>query len=83
MRTCNPLSVDELGQNAARALMGYEPSVLPPDEPFNGAGVYTIHYGGAFPPYADMADPIYVEKAEPRGIRTQGFGRFRHVPRFI
>ena len=35
MRTCNPLSVDELGRSAALALMGYEPSVLPSDEHFN------------------------------------------------
>lgn len=71
MRTCNPLSVDELGRSAALALMGYEPSVLPPDEHFNGAGVYTIHYDGPFPAYADMGNeqPIYVGKAEPSGKR--------------
>ena len=71
MRTYDPLSVDELGRNAARALMGYEPSVLPPDASFGGAGVYTIHYGGTFAAYADMGaqEPIYVGKAEPPGKR--------------
>ena len=71
MRIYNPLRVDELGRNAARALMEYEPSVLPPDEQFDGAGVYTIHYEGPFPAYADMGagEPIYVGKAEPSGKR--------------
>ena len=71
MRIYNPLSVDELGRNAARALMGYEPSVLPPNEQFDGAGVYTIHYDGPFPAYAGMGvgEPIYVGKAEPSGKR--------------
>ena len=40
----NPLSVDELGRNAARALMEYPPSDLPPKESFGGGGVYTLHY---------------------------------------
>ena len=71
MRAYNPLSVDELGRNAARALMAYPSAKLPPDESFNGAGVYTIHYQGAFPAYVDMGDqvPIYVGKADPQGKR--------------
>lgn len=71
MRDYNPLSVDELGRSAALALMGYEPSVLPPDGQFDGAGVYTIHYDGSFPAYVDMGNdrPIYVGKAEPSGKR--------------
>ena len=71
MRTYNPLSVDELGKNAARALMEYEPSALPPVKQFNGAGVYTIHHHGLFSAYVDMGDsePIYVGKAEPVGKR--------------
>ena len=70
-REYNPLSVDELGRNAARALMGYPSSALPPADPFNGAGVYTIHYGGSFPVYAAMSDeePIYVGKADWPGKR--------------
>jgi len=39
VRAYNPLSVDELGRNAARALMEYPADTLPPDEAFDGAGV--------------------------------------------
>ena len=73
MRAYNPLSVDELGRNAARALIEYPPDVLPPDEAFEGAGVYTLHYSGGFPAYTALAEntPIYVGKADPPG-RRQG-----------
>lgn len=71
MREYNPLSVDELGRNAARALMDYPAVPLPPDESLAGAGVYTLHYRGSFPAYADMREdePLYVGKAEPTGKR--------------
>lgn len=71
MREYNPLSVDELGRNAARALMGYPSVTLPPAAPFPGAGVYTLHYAGPFPPYCGMGDtdPIYVGKADFPGKR--------------
>ncbi len=70
MRTYDPLSVDELGQNAARALMEYPSANLPP-EMFSGAGVYTLHYMGHFAAYVGMLDkePIYVGKANPPGGR--------------
>lgn len=70
-RAYNPLSVDELGQNAARALMGYRSDILPPKTPFAGAGVYTLHYMGPFKAYVGMPDqePIYVGKADPPGKR--------------
>lgn len=65
--------MDELGRNAARALMEYPADVLPPGEGFDGAGVYTLHYLGRFRVYAGLgADtPIYVGKADPPG-RRQG-----------
>ena len=71
MRKYDPLNVDELGRNAARALMDEAAVALPPPEPFAGSGVYTIHYFGGFPAYADMADtePLYVGKANPPGGR--------------
>lgn len=71
MRVYNPLSVEELGSNAARALMGYPSDILPPQESFSGAGVYVIHYAGSFPAYANTADdePIYVGKADLPGKR--------------
>lgn len=72
MRDYNPLTLDEIGRNAARALMEYATDTLPPSESFTGAGVYTLHYEGAFPAYSDMGDePIYVGKADPSG-RRQG-----------
>ena len=73
MRAYNPLSVDELGCNMARALMEYPADVLPPSKAFDGAGVYTLHYTGAFPSYAGLGlnVPIYVGKADPPG-RRQG-----------
>lgn len=71
MRDYNPLSVKELGRNTARALMGHPSVRLPLDEPFDGAGVYTLHYSGNFAPYSDMDDkePIYVGKASLPGGR--------------
>lgn len=73
MRRYNPPGVDELGKSAARALMGYAVATLPPVKPFDGAGVYTIHYHGGFFAYAGMGEqePIYVGKADPPG-RRQG-----------
>ena len=75
-RVYNPLSVDELGRNAARALMGFPAEPLPPEETFEGAGVYTLHYTGDFPPYTDIDPdtPIYAGRADPRG-RRQGRAR--------
>lgn len=70
MREYDPLTLEELGRNAARALMGYPTDSLPPSESFNGAGVYTLHYGGNFAAYEGMGDaPIYVGKADPPGGR--------------
>ena len=73
MRAYNPLSLDELGRNAARALMEFPADALPPEESFEGAGVYTLHYVGDFPAYTGigMDVPIYVGKADPPG-RRQG-----------
>ena len=70
-RSYNPLNVEELGRNAARALMGYPSSQLSPSDSFDGAGVYTIHYAGPFPAYCGLAEdePIYVGKADPSGKR--------------
>lgn len=73
MREYDPLSVDELGRSAARALMDYPPDKLPPTDAFTGAGVYTLNYMGKFPAYQDLGAewPIYVGKADPPG-RRQG-----------
>ena len=72
MRAYNPLSLDELGRNAVRALMAYPTDTLPPAETFDGAGVYALHYTGLHPAYRALGDaPIYVGKADPPG-RRQG-----------
>ena len=73
MRAYNPLSVEELGRNAARALMDYTADSLPPSVTFAGAGVYTVHYMGNSSPYdkIERNAPIYVGKADPPG-RRQG-----------
>lgn len=73
-RAYNPLSVDELGRNAVRALLEYPCEALPPPDQFPGAGVYTIHYNGSFPAYQGIpeGDPIYVGKADPPGKRQGG-----------
>ena len=80
MRNYDPLSVDVLGRNAARALMEHPADLLPPNNIFNGAGVYTLHYRGAFQAYAGIGEdtPIYVGKADPPG-RRQGRGRLGEV----
>lgn len=72
MREYNPLTLDEIGRNAARALMEYSTDSLPPSESFTGAGVYTLHYDGPYAAYANMGNvPIYVGKADAPG-RRQG-----------
>ena len=73
MRAYNPLSVEELGRNAARALMDYTADPLPPSVTFAGAGVCTVHYTGNSSPYVNIDGnaPIYVGKADPPG-RRQG-----------
>lgn len=64
MREYNPLSVDELGLNAVRALHTYPRATLPPNPPFAGGGVYAVYYSGDFPAYENLLDPIYVGKAD-------------------
>lgn len=71
-RVYNPLSLDELGRNAVRALMEYPTDTLPPANAFEGAGVYALHYSGPHPAYLGLGEaPIYVGKADPPG-RRQG-----------
>lgn len=45
--------------------------VLPPNESFEGAGVYALYYSGNFKHYRGLStSPIYVGKAVPTGWRT-------------
>ena len=64
-REYNPLSVQELGRNAVRALMEHDIASLPPTPGFDGGGAYILNYWGPFPAYNNLGDtPIYVGKAE-------------------
>lgn len=79
----NPLDKRNLGISVADAILQSEPTVLPPREPFIGAGLYAIYYAGyTFEPYEPIAAanrdgkfswPIYVGKAVPSGSR-KGLG---------
>jgi Eco29kI restriction endonuclease len=79
----NPLDKLNLAKSLAEAMLKRPVSPLPPDEKFNGAGIYAIYYLGSFPPYKRLSDqnkrqnfsaPIYVGKAVPPGARKGGFG---------
>ena len=78
MRSYNPLSVNELGRNAARAITKWPAVELPPDELIEGAGVYAVYYCGTFASYEHMGEdePIYVgqavqTKTTPRPLRQR------------
>ena len=78
MRSYNPLSVDELGRNAARAITKWPAVELPADELIEGAGVYAVYYSGTFAGYEHMGknEPIYVgqavlTKTQPRPLRQR------------
>jgi len=78
----NPLDKSRLGESVTRALLARPVVVLPPPEPFSGAGIYTLYYTGDFPAYRRIAEkntngrwaaPIYVGKAVPPGSRKGGY----------
>jgi len=92
-RPFNPLDYANLGQSVADALLGRPAVPLGALEPFVGAGVYAIYYGGDFPAYATLAAinrrdpigvPIYVGKAIPAGRRkgARGTGAAAGQPLF-
>ncbi len=78
----NPLDKANLGISVRDALLKQKPETFEPQPPrFSGAGIYTIYYTGAFPPYERIAEqnrdgkfdqPIYVGKAVPAGARKGG-----------
>lgn len=79
----NPLAKRELGASVAKSLLEQPISILPPEEIFEGAGIYAIYYIGDFPAYGFIREanennrwslPIYVGKAVPKGARKGGFG---------
>ena len=79
----NPLDKLHLAESLAEALLKQPVSPLPPEQKFDGAGIYAIYYAGNFAPYNVLAQknkgnnatqPIYVGKAVPAGARKGGFG---------
>lgn len=79
----NPLEKKNLAASVSEALLTRPISALPPEEPFEGAGIYTIYYVGQYPLYESIAKrnrdgqfelPIYVGKAVPAGSRKGGYG---------
>jgi hypothetical protein len=74
----NPLDKHNLGKSVADALLAREKVMLGGIEPFIGAGIYAIYYGGSLIPYQPISSkagetslevPIYVGKAVPPGAR--------------
>jgi hypothetical protein len=79
----NPLHKKRLGLSVAEAMLAKPVEPLPPEKPFEGAGIYALYYTGDFSAYKPIADknknnqfgcPIYVGKAVPAGARKGGFG---------
>jgi hypothetical protein len=74
----NPLDKTHLGKSVARALLVFAIGLLPPANPFIGAGIYALYYIGDFPAYQKIAEkncddqwamPTYVGKAATSGTR--------------
>ena len=77
----NPLDKLNLAESLAEAMLKRPVGPLPPQEKFDGAGIYAIYYVGDFGPYSHIAkknqgkeptSPIYVGKAVPPGAERAG-----------
>lgn len=78
----NPLDKTTLAKTVADELLNRPCEPLPPEEAFDGAGIYAVYYVGPFKPYELISRrnredkyelPIYVGKAVPPGARKGGF----------
>lgn len=73
----NPLDKHVLGQTVVEALLNSDTYPLGRLKDFKGAGIYAVYYRGSFESYSEIAArnkkelaiPIYVGKAEPKGRR--------------
>lgn len=77
MRPYDPLDYGNLARSVVNALLEGPQHSLPPEESFEGSGVYAIYYHGDFTGYARLVEsatptPIYVGKAVPTGARKGG-----------
>lgn len=70
----NPLDPERLGLSVIRALLESPCDKMPPNQRFEGSGLYAIYYQGDYEPYRTISGtdcwwPIYVGKAIPAGGR--------------
>lgn len=77
----NPLDKIHLGESIRDALLQQPVHPMPPEQRFEGAGIYALYYAGPFPAYQVISRensggecnlPIYVGKAVPEGSRKGG-----------
>jgi hypothetical protein len=73
-RPFDPLDYETIASTVVDALLHQPLAPLAGLEPFRGAGIYALYYGGGFPTYApirlgECEVPIYVGKAIPAGGR--------------
>lgn len=76
----DPLAVENVGVTLAVELLQQPPTAFPPEERFNGPGVYALYYVGSHEAYAPLVKldggacnyPVYVGKAA-RTNAKQGF----------
>ena len=76
-RAYDPLDYENIGKSVVDALLHQAPVLLPPEEKFDGAGVYALYYTGGFQLYRGISSPafevpIYVGCALPAGGRKGG-----------
>ena len=77
MKPYNPLDISNIAESLVRELLRRECGPLPPEEKFEGAGIYALYYTGDLQLYRPLAKvnrtgchrPIYVGKAAPEGAR--------------
>jgi len=77
MKPYDPLDYENLARSVVQALLEGPERPLPPQDSFEGSGVYAIYYHGGLPCYSRLAaahppPPIYVGKAVPSGARKGG-----------
>lgn len=83
MKPFNPLDKKNLGISVAQALLSQSLQPLPPEQKFEGAGIYALYYAGEHDLYKPLrirgdndteTSPIYAGKAVPAGARAGKFG---------
>jgi hypothetical protein len=76
----DPLAVENVGVTLAVEMLEQPLSLMPPESPFGGAGIYALYYCGPHPAYETLCGlderrfkyPIYIGKAAGESAK-QGF----------